>query len=57
MTRRGLGKTLADKGKTLGARFLRHDVRAIRPESDGGWRIETDAGPLSASKLLIAAGA
>ena len=52
-----LGKALADKAKALGAQLLRHDVRAIRPDADGSWLIETEAGTLVAEKLLIAAGA
>lgn len=52
-----LGKALADKTRGLGADFHKRDVRAIRPMGDGGWSIETDAEPLPASSLLIAAGA
>lgn len=52
-----LGKALADKAQQLGAAFLRHEIRAIRPSDDGQWLIETDEGTISASKLLIAAGA
>ena len=52
-----IGKTLAEKARTLGADLLRRDVRAIRPDDEGGWTIETDGETLSASTLLIAAGA
>lgn len=52
-----MGKTLADKARSLGAVFLQQEVRTIRPKNDGGWMIETDAEPLSAAKLLITAGA
>jgi D-amino-acid dehydrogenase len=52
-----LGKALADKAKKLGAVFLRHEIIAIKPGNDGQWLIETDGDTISASKLLIAAGA
>jgi len=52
-----LGKALAAKAQSQGAEFLQHEVRAIRPEAEGRWRIETESELLSASRLLIAAGA
>lgn len=52
-----LGKALADKARTLGAIFLKHEVKAIRKQAEGQWLIETDTEPLTALTLLIAAGA
>ncbi|MEM9439785.1 MAG: FAD-binding oxidoreductase [Pseudomonadota bacterium] len=52
-----LGKALAEKARRNGAEFLQRDVQSVRPDDNAGWWIETDGGPLFASKLLIAAGA
>ncbi|MEL6963795.1 MAG: FAD-binding oxidoreductase [Pseudomonadota bacterium] len=52
-----LGKALAEKARRNGAEFLQRDVQSVRPDDNAGWQIETDGGPLFASKLLIAAGA
>ena len=52
-----IGKTLAEKAMALGAKLLRHEVQAIKPDDGGGWLIETTAETLTASKLLITAGA
>ncbi len=51
-----LGKALAEKARTMGAKFMRLDVKRIRPREGGGWRIESAEENLDAAQLLIAAG-
>lgn len=52
-----IGKALAEKSQRLGVAFLRRSVERIAPEADGAWRIETDAGPLAAKRVVVAMGA
>jgi len=52
-----LGKVLAAKAQSLGARFLRGAVEKITPEADGGYRIDTDEGSHTANTIVLAAGA
>lgn len=53
----GIGKALADKAQNLGVSFLRRSIERLVPEAEGAWRIETDAGPLQAKRLVVAMGA
>lgn len=52
-----LGKVLAAKAETLGAEFLRRRVHRLLPGADGPCRLETSEGDLSATKVVLAAGA
>lgn len=53
----GIGKALAEKAQSLGVSFLQRSVERLVPESDGAWRIETDAGPVAAKRVVVAMGA
>ena len=53
----GIGKALAEKAQALGVEFKRCAIERLVPEADGGWRLETDAGPLPARKVVVAIGA
>ncbi len=53
----GIWKVLADKARGMGAVFHKREVKALTPQSDSGWRIETDQGPMTARKVVVAAGA
>lgn len=53
----GIGKALADKAQKMGVQFLQRSVEKLVPEAAGTWRIETDAGPLQAKRLVVAMGA
>jgi D-amino-acid dehydrogenase len=52
-----IGKALAEKVTRQGGRFVRGKVQRLFPREDGGFRIETDGGPLQAIKVVLAAGA
>lgn len=52
-----LGKVLAAKAQTQGARFVRGRVTRIVPASDGGYRIDTDQGCHATHTVILAAGA
>jgi len=52
-----LGKVLAAKAETRGARFLRGRVRRIVPGPDGGYRIDSDRGCHATKTVILAAGA
>jgi len=52
-----IGKALAAKAERLGVAFLQRSVERLAPEEDGGWRIDTDAGPLAAKRVVVAMGA
>lgn len=51
-----LGRVLMDKALTMGARFRRKEVLALRPFG-AGWTLDTTDGPIEAQKLVMAAGA
>ena len=53
----GIGRALAAKAKTLGARFRTATVREIRPTEAGGWQIQIDNAVLEAPQIVLAAGA
>ena len=53
----GIGKALAAKTERLGVAFLQRSVMSLAPEEDGGWRIDTDAGPVAAKRVVVAMGA
>ncbi len=52
-----LGKVLAAKAEAQGAKFLRGRVERIVPETDGGYRIDTDQGSHLTTTVVLAAGA
>ncbi len=52
-----LGKVLAAKAEAQGAKFLRGRVEKIVPETDGGYRIDTDQGSHLSKTVVLAAGA
>lgn len=52
-----LGKVLAAKAESRGARFLRARVMRIVPASDGSYRIDTDQGGHTTRTVILAAGA
>ena len=52
----GVGKALAEKAMSMGATFNQTGVKAVRPGPDGGWIIETEAGALERSTVVLAAG-
>jgi D-amino-acid dehydrogenase len=51
-----LGTVLADKARDHGVRILRGGVSALRPDGAGGWRLDTDDGPMSAPAVVLTAG-
>ena len=52
-----LAKVLAERALAEGVTFRQATVHAVRPQNDGGVRLETDDGNLDATRLVIAAGA
>ncbi len=52
-----IGRVLAREVERRGGIFLRGEVRALRPDGHGGAVVDSDAGALTASKIVIAAGA
>ena len=52
-----LCEVLAAKFARMGGRFARADVRAIKPDPDGGWTISTDGDSLKSATVVLAAGA
>ncbi len=52
-----IGETLFEKACAMGARFTRTEVRALNPAAGASWTVETDAGPIAAAKVVLAAGA
>jgi len=52
-----LGAVLAQKFESMGGRLQRANVRRLTPLQDATWRLESEAGEFSASKLVVAAGA
>ncbi len=52
-----LAKVLAERAMSEGVTFKLATVHAVRPDHDGGVRLETDDGILDANRLVIAAGA
>ncbi len=52
-----LGKVLAALAESRGARFLRGKVEGIVPDTDGGYRIDTDQGSHTSKTVVLAAGA
>ncbi len=53
----GIGKALAEKAQSMGVAFQQCSVEKLVPEAGGAWRIETDAGPMQANRLVVAMGA
>lgn len=53
----GIGKALAEKAEKLGAVFHRKAVQSLTPIEEGGWRIVTDNGEMTAKTVVVAAGA
>lgn len=53
----GIGKALAEKARKLGVDIRQCSVEKLLPQPDGGWRIETDTGPLMAKRVVVAMGA
>lgn len=51
-----IAAVLADKARSMGADFMRAEVRRLRP-GDDGWVIDTDQGELFSPKVVTAAGA
>lgn len=49
-------KVIEGKLRGLGARVLREEVRALRPDGAGGWEVRTNAGHHRATKIVLAAG-
>jgi len=52
-----IGKVLAEKAQSMGVQFRQSRIDRLVPEPAGGWRIETEAGPLAAKKVVVAIGA
>jgi D-amino-acid dehydrogenase len=52
-----LGKVLAAKAQAQGAKFARAEVKQILPQSEGGYRIETDQEPHTAGTVILTGGA
>ncbi|MEL6792127.1 MAG: FAD-dependent oxidoreductase [Pseudomonadota bacterium] len=53
----GIGKALAEKVRRLGGDILRTSVRNLKPRTNCGWMLNTEAGDLSAAKVVLSAGA
>lgn len=53
----GIGKALAEKAQSMGVAFRRCSIERLVPEADGVWRIETEAGPIPAKRVVVAMGA
>ena len=51
-----IATVLTEKARSLGVEILRARVQRLTPV-DGGWNIDCDTGPLTASKVIVAAGA
>ena len=51
-----LGQVLAHKAMGLGVEFLPHQVHAIVPLTEGGYRIDTDQTAITTRTLVVAAG-
>ncbi len=52
-----MGRVLAEKARTMGARFVTASVDHIAPAGDGSWQLRCDRGTMSANTLVVAAGA
>ncbi len=52
-----LGKVLADKAQSAGATFVRGRVHRLAPRPDAAITVQSDAGELRASRVVLAAGA
>jgi D-amino-acid dehydrogenase len=50
-----LTKAYADLFEKLGGVFVRGDARTLH-EYDGGWRVETDSGPVDGKQVVVALG-
>jgi D-amino-acid dehydrogenase len=48
---------LAEKLRALGGEVLQREVRALRPDAQGGWIIDCDGETLSAARIVVSAGA
>ena len=48
---------LADKLRAAGGEVLQREVRALRPDAQGGWQIECEGETLSAARIVVSAGA
>ena len=53
----GIGKALAEKAARMGVDLQRRAVSGLVPVPGGGWRVETDSGPLRSKRLVVAMGA
>ena len=51
-----VGKALCAKALAMGATERRAAVQAVHPATNGGWVVITDAGDVTADKVVIAAG-
>lgn len=51
-----IGKVLAEKARKQGAEFIRAEIRHLNRADDRQWSIITDSKPLTAARLVIAAG-
>ncbi len=49
-------RVLADKARRQGASLLRCDVRALKPNEDGSFRLVTDTGEIAARKVVLCGG-
>ena len=52
-----IGRVLAGEVEKRGGIFLRGEIHALRPDGHGGAVAQTDLGELTASKIVVAAGA
>lgn len=48
---------LAEKLRALGGEVLQREVRALRPDAQGGWIIDCEGETLSAARIVVSAGA
>lgn len=51
-----IGKVLAEKAVAQGADIVRAEIRKLERAADGTWKIITDAKPLAAGQVVMAAG-
>jgi len=52
-----LMQVLADKLRATGGEILSHEVKALRPGTDGGWQIDCEGTTLQAARIVLSAGA
>ena len=51
-----IAEVLANKARAQGAEFVQTEITALDRGADGGWHLSTAQGPLTARKVVLAAG-